>query len=79
MPCSRQSPDKMTLINRIQQLKSKLFEAESMNKTLGMQLQGSRQKFKVKDAQNHSLRQKMDDLGRMYDEAKAKAVRCGNL
>lgn len=50
-----------------------------MNKTLGMQLQGSRQKFKVKDAQNHSLREKMDDLGRMYEEAKAKAGRCANL
>jgi hypothetical protein len=47
---SGQSPDKLALVNKIEELKLRVGEGENMSRTLGMQLQITREKLKVRES-----------------------------
>ena len=64
------SPDKQTLTNKIEELKTRMAESENLNRTLGMQLQSTREKMKAKDHELASLKDKIDEILGLYEEAK---------
>lgn len=61
-----QSPDRLTLVNKIEELKTRMSESENLNRTLGMQLQSTREKMKGKDLEISSLKEKIDEILSLY-------------
>lgn len=73
-PQTGQSPDKLALVNKIEELKVRLLEGENMSKTLGMQLQLTREKLRVRESEQATLEDRLQVLGREI-EARQKAER----